>query len=81
MRKIKFLFYYLKILKLENKLMLDYFTNFNKTKRLTMWYFAGKNKGYIGSIDYAFYKVYHLWGMDSLTEEDKKGFWFIFFNS
>ncbi len=33
-----------------------------------------KNTKYCDSIEYAFYKVYGFWGIDSLTEKQTKGF-------
>lgn len=74
MKLIKFLFWYIKISWLEDSLKQEYFTKFNKTKRTTLWYMACKNKKYCDSIEYAFYKVYGFWGIDSLTEKQTKGF-------
>ena len=71
---LKYLYYYSKIQMLQDKVGAMYFTDFNKTKRATLWYIAGKNKGYADAIDYAFFKVYHLWGYDKLTDSEKSGF-------
>lgn len=51
-----------------------YETVFNKNYRLTLWYIAGKRHGYRGAIHYAFFKVYHFWGMDILDEKEAEGF-------
>jgi len=61
--------YFYKIFLLENKLSQSFLeNNFNKTKRAVLWYMATKD------IDYVMFKVYYIFGIDSLTEEEKKGF-------
>ncbi len=67
-------YWYTKLNDLEDKLSWMYVTKFNRTRRLTIWYMAAKNAGASDAIDYAFYKTYGLWGIDSLTENEKKGF-------
>ena len=67
-RSLKFFYWMRKIENLEDELGLSFATTFNNTKRATMWYIATKD------IDYAFYKVYNLWGVDSLTDSEKIGF-------
>lgn len=74
LRNIKYLFWYSKIKILEENLQKDYFTKFDKTKKVTMYYIAGKKRGYSDSLDYAFYKVYGLWGTDGISKEESKGF-------
>jgi len=73
-KKIKYIYCYIKVSNLQDRIGSLFFTEFNKTKRTTLWYMAGKNKGYADAIDYAFFKVYHLWGIDGLTDAEKRGF-------
>jgi len=61
--------YFYKISLLENKLSQFFLeNNFDKTKKTVLWYIASKD------IDYSMFKVYDIWGIDSLTEKEKKRF-------
>lgn len=65
-RSFTYRYYYQKIKELQDDIQWNYGTALNKTKRATLWYMATEN------IDHVFYKVYGLWGIDSLTEDEKK---------
>ena len=65
----RYLYYFYRLSKFEDYLTYNcYYENFNNTKRLTLWYMASKD------LDYSFYKVYYLWGIDNLTKEEKSKF-------
>lgn len=68
MKLIKYLYYRVKIQNLQDRIVSNFFTNFNKTHRATLYYMASKD------LDYVFYKVYCLWGVDGLTDSEKASF-------
>jgi len=59
---------------LEERISINFLTNMNKTKRAVLWYMAGKKLGYSDALDYALFKVYHIWGIDGVTESERKSF-------
>lgn len=75
---IKYYYWSFKFKSLINDINPNYFENDfenkNKIHRLILWYMASKKLKYSDSIDYAFYKVFHLWGTDSLTNYEKRKF-------
>lgn len=74
LKKFEYLYWYSKIKHLEDKIQKDFFTKFDKTKKVTIYYIAGKRRGYSDSLEYAFYKVYDLWGTDGLSASEKEFF-------
>ena len=74
LKYLKYIYWYSRIKHLENKIQVNYFTKFDKTKKATLYYIAGRRRGYLDSLDYAFYKVYELWGTDSLSISEKELF-------
>ena len=74
MRYIKFIYFYFKLKSFENKIKHNFLIEFNKTKRLTLYYLACLNSGYEDCLDYAFYKTYDIWGVDSLSKREKEMF-------
>lgn len=74
LKSLEYLYQYSKIKHLENKIQVNYFTKFDKTKKVTIYYIAGKRRVYSDSLEYVFYKAYGLWGTDGLTAEESKGF-------
>ena len=45
LRNLKYLLWYFRIKNLEENLQKDFFTKFNKTKKVTMYYIAVKEEG------------------------------------
>jgi len=43
-KKIKYIYCYIKVSNLQDRIGSLFFTEFNKTKRTTLWYMAGKTK-------------------------------------
>ncbi len=71
---ITYWWWYIRIDTLEKRISYSYLQEFHKTDRNTLWYIAAKRNKVSDAIDYSFWKVYDLWGMDSLTNDEKDGF-------
>ena len=65
----------IKVKRLERRISWLYECNFNKSKRVALWYVACIKLGYEDALEYSFYKVYGLCGVDSLQEDEIKSFY------
>lgn len=75
--KIQYMYYYLKVKRLELKIYNDYyFIDFIKTKRVVLWIMILRRKNYNMNmcLDIAFLKVYDITGIDGLTTNEKGSF-------
>ena len=74
--KLQYIYYYLKVKRLENKINNNYFNTFNKTKKVVLWIMILRKKGIeINTcLDIAFLKVYDITGTDELTQNEKESF-------
>jgi len=73
LRKVDYILNIIRMKNLEDAISISFLTPFDKTKRATLWYIACR-KRYSDPLEYAFYKVYGLWGMDGISESEKKEF-------
>lgn len=64
-----------KIKRLERRISWMYECNFDKSRRVALWYVVCRKLGYEDALEYSFYKVYGLWGVDSLQEDEIKSFY------
>lgn len=67
MRVIRYWYYFNRFRKLENLIGYKFLFNFN-IKRLTLYYMITKD------LDYSFYKVHDMIGVDALNRVEKKLF-------
>lgn len=78
MKYIKFIYFYFRFKSFEKKIKSNFSIEFNKTKRVTLYYLGCLNFGgddcSEDCLDYAFYKAYDLWGIDSLVKKEKEIF-------
>lgn len=64
-----------KVKRLERRISWNYEIQFDKSKRVALWYVTCRKLGYEDALEYSFYKVYGLWGVDSLQEDEIKSFY------
>lgn len=64
-----------KIKRLERRISWMYECNFDKSRRVALWYVVCRKLGYEDALEYSFYKVYGLCGVDSLQEDEIKSFY------
>ena len=50
-----------KIKRLERRISWMYECNFDKSRRVALWYVVCRKLGYEDALEYLFYKVYGLW--------------------
>jgi hypothetical protein len=74
MINIEYLLNFKRMENLQDAIGLSFFTELNYTKRATLWYLAGKKMDKEDALEYALYKVYGVWGIDSLTPHELKNF-------
>lgn len=74
--KLQYMYYYFKVRRFEIKISNNYFTDFNKTKKVALWIMILRRKNYDINmcLDIAFLKVYDITGKDSLTDKEKGSF-------